>query len=595
MDITPDKRKLVSLVEQAQQGDLCLPEFQRDFVWPRDQVADLVRSVLRGYYVGSVLLLHTNPDQPPFQPVFLKGAKPKSPTPRPKQLVLDGQQRLTALMYALTAPDYPLKETSKPRRFFIDLNKVLLDIDDDEIVVDIAAQELGELSTFEGQFKQLLLPCTALLESSTFSAWKDKLDDWLRDEDKEQHQRYREQWRGPWTDLITRFQTFQVAVVELPQVNEGDPEALGRVCAIFEKLNSSGVELSVYDLLTARLYRSKIKLHELWRAACEHNQRLNEWSDGKAETLKLGIIVLRVLALLRGVTPTPKELINLDPDGFVEDWQRAAQAVDRALTLLESSSQEGFGMFDRKWLPGTGLIAVLAAGRQIIIEGKKGAAERESLRRWYWCSVFLERYSSAVETKARKDYSELLAFWDGNPEPSVFAEAQARLSAASYTVRNSASSASSVYSGLFCLLAINGAQDWRASESLTLHTLQDHHIFPRAYLKRAGMTKRSEVNTVLNRTLISDITNQKIRDKAPGEYMRWADVFPGGATQSVLAPHFLGGQARQALLDATDDLTPEQVAGLYEQFLTSREILMLHAIRTQCGVVMPDLEGVPNS
>lgn len=69
MQITPATRKIVNLVEQAAEGTLCLPEFQRDFVWPREQVADLVRSMLRGYYVGSLLLLHSDPNDPPFQPV----------------------------------------------------------------------------------------------------------------------------------------------------------------------------------------------------------------------------------------------------------------------------------------------------------------------------------------------------------------------------------------------------------------------------------------------------------------------------------------------------------------------------------------------
>ena len=420
MDITPDKQRLVGLVSQAHQGNLCLLEFQRDFVWPRDQVADLLRSVLRGYYVGSLLLLHTNPDQPPFQPTFLKGAKPKGGMPRPKQLVFDGQQRLTALMYALTAPNYNLKETSKPRCFFVDLQQVLTDIDADDIVVDFVAQDLGELATPEGQFRQFRLPCTALLDSGTFSKWKDGLDDWLRAEDTERYQQYKDEWRSPWTELVTRFQNFQVAVIELPQVGENDLDALGRICAIFEKLNSNGVELSVYDLLTARLYRSGIKLHDLWRAACEKHSRLNDWSGGKAETLKLGVIILRVLALLRDVTPTPKELIGLLPADFERDWQRAAHAVDRALELLESTGPDGFGVFDRQWLPGTGLIAVLAAGRQTIEERKLGVAERASLRRWYWCSVFLEWYSSAVETKAREDYGDLLTSWDGGPEPAVF-------------------------------------------------------------------------------------------------------------------------------------------------------------------------------
>ena len=70
--------------------------------------------------------------------------------------------------------------------------------------------------TSEGQFERPPLPCTALLEGSSFSKWKDKLDDHLSATDKSKQQQYRDEWRDPWTELVTRFQTFQVAVVELP-------------------------------------------------------------------------------------------------------------------------------------------------------------------------------------------------------------------------------------------------------------------------------------------------------------------------------------------------------------------------------------------
>lgn len=54
MEIIPDKRKLIGVVEQGGHGKLCLPNFQRDFVWTRDEIADLLRSILRGYFVGSL-------------------------------------------------------------------------------------------------------------------------------------------------------------------------------------------------------------------------------------------------------------------------------------------------------------------------------------------------------------------------------------------------------------------------------------------------------------------------------------------------------------------------------------------------------------
>jgi hypothetical protein len=76
MEIIPDKRKVVGLIEHAHEGKICLPNFQRDFVWTREEVADLVRSIIRGYFIGSLLLLRCDPNNPPFAPEFLRGADP---------------------------------------------------------------------------------------------------------------------------------------------------------------------------------------------------------------------------------------------------------------------------------------------------------------------------------------------------------------------------------------------------------------------------------------------------------------------------------------------------------------------------------------
>src|ERR1700734_3879885 len=104
MDIIPDKRRVVGLIEHAHEGRICLPNFQRDFVWTREEVADLVRSIIRGYFIRSLLLLRCDPNNPPFAPECLRGSDPTSKNPRPEHLVLDGQQRLSSLIYALTAP-----------------------------------------------------------------------------------------------------------------------------------------------------------------------------------------------------------------------------------------------------------------------------------------------------------------------------------------------------------------------------------------------------------------------------------------------------------------------------------------------------------
>ena len=127
-------------------------------------------------------------------------------------------------------------------------------------------------------------------------------------------------------------------------------------------------------------------------------------------------------------------------------------------------------------------------------------------------------------------------FEDG-PEPEVFREAADldRRSRASASAIQRAMQAR-VYSGVFCLLALRNARDWRRGEDIRLQELQDHHIFPQAYLKRHGITKRVDVNTIANRTLISNETNGKIKDKAPADVHErrrhlpvWGAARPPGA------------------------------------------------------------------
>lgn len=584
-DIIPDKRRLIGLVEQASEGKLCLPNFQRDFVWTRDGVTDMLRSVLRRYYIGSLLLLRCDPNRPPFEPQVLRGTPIADRDARPDLLVLDGQQRLTSLLYAPTAPNLSLKDSKKRRYFFVDLQLLVTDPDNEAIVFDRGEGELDGLDKPEEQYRRRVLPCTQLLSTERFMKWRDGLDDWLRDNDAAGHKKFRGGDRDAWSAAVSAFQCFEVPLVELPKVDEDDPHSIGRVCAIFEKLNSTGVELSVYDLLTARLYRHGIRVHKLWHEACRENERLRKWSAGKAENHKLGVLVLRTLALRRGLDPKPAMLIDLKPEGFAEDWKRAAAAMERALELVELVDEDGFGVFKEKWLPGMGPVPVLAALRAHIEDEGLGERERSDLRRWYWCNVFLERFSSGVESKSRKDYVEMLAYWkDRKAAPGVFAEAQARIGAKGYSIRTSASHSSAIYSGVFCLLAIRGAQDWALAESIKLQKLQDHHIFPKAYLKGNDIKERAKVNSVVNRTLISGRTNGKIKKKAPAEYLASSDIIAPKKGEAVVAAHFIDDDGVAAMRRAKAKSSPGDVAAAYEEFLEAREQAIVAEIRKVCGV-----------
>jgi len=186
----------------------------------------------------------------------------------------------------------------------------------------------------------------------------------------------------------------------------------------------------------------------------------------------------------------------------------------------------------------------------------------------------------------------MLAYWTENKtEPTVFAEARNRIGSLNFGVRESATTGSAVYCGVFCLLALQNARDWRRGENIQLQNLEDHHIFPQGFLKKKEITARRLLNTIVNRTLISDETNNKIKAKAPADYLASKEIFPTGATGPLLAPHFLNESALTAMRDATDELSADQVRQVYDRFCKQREAAIVAEVRRICGVKGPEVSS----
>ena len=117
------------------------------------------------------------------------------------------------------------------------------------------------------------------------------------------------------------------------------------------------------------------------------------------------------------------------------------------------------------------------------------------------------------------------------------------------------------------LIAINGARDFATNDGIPFHELEDHHIFPRGFLRDHLNITGARANTILNRTLIKDSTNRKISRKAPSEYLR--TVFSNEHRDTILRSHLIGAEAQAAM--ERDD---------YEAFLVAREKDILDYLRT---------------
>ena len=108
----PTKESLIDLVDRACQGHVVLPDFQRSFIWERGAVEELLVSIFNGYFIGSLLTLTVSPDTVPFRPRTIEGIG-SDVLPRPQKMVLDGQQRITSIYYALYGPDINLRVGAK--------------------------------------------------------------------------------------------------------------------------------------------------------------------------------------------------------------------------------------------------------------------------------------------------------------------------------------------------------------------------------------------------------------------------------------------------------------------------------------------------
>ncbi len=548
MEIEPRKPYLTELIDQLRQGRLALPQFQRNFVWSRDDIADLFASILSGHYIGSFLMLRTDPENHPFAVRPLQGVPIASEEIRCDALILDGQQRLTAVHYGLYAPDIAVKNTKYPYRFFLSLDA--LDGELEDAIFSERADRCGSLCELSTQYAERVL---ALTDLRNWDDWANRYEDWLLEQDpsKAAFWEQRNKVRPVWKSVLDRFGRFQIPVIDLPRVSEGDQEGLSQVCTIFEKINTSGVRLSVFDLLTARLYVYGIDLHRLWEDALDSHSELSRFCAD--DTTDYSTLILRTVGLLRSLEVKSKTLINLCPEGFEDDWRSAAEATEWALRRLSATNDDGFGVFDIKWLPYSTMIPVAAAVLRRIRDGRAGADAYELLSRWYWAAVFTERYGGAVESTTYRDYADIIrALEEPEFEPEFEAVARRQLAETGFSLLD-VGRQNAAYKGTMCLVAKQGAKDFRTGDSIEFHELDDHHIFPQAFMRelvdRGGKRLHSDssINAVVNRTLISSQTNKQISRMRPSEYLR--AIIPHDKRQQILKSHFIGSDGEAAMTE----------------------------------------------
>lgn len=586
----PDHVSLTTLVNRLREGRFVIPDFQREFEWKPWDIRELMKSIFLDYYIGSLLLWKGKKES--FEALACEGLYGYPAGGSPEHIVLDGQQRLTAMYYAFLAPDVPAPSRANRFLYFIRVDLFMVEAFDEAFEYDWTKWGENLLEDDLAQFDTHRFPLAVVGRSGWALPnwvqgyerhWKEKAEAANGAGDSEgftlasRHASNAKRFGAHLKDITEQY---QIAYIELDR-----DLALDKVCDIFTQINSRGIRLDVFDLVNALLKPRGLQLKHLWREA----QRRLDF----VETERMNVYVLQVMSILRQAYCSPKYLYYLLPgqeksvresDGslrkevlvpdiasFERLWRQAVEAIAKGIDLLKHPQE--FGAISSQYLPYVSILPVFAALQSTIgsLPAPRQLEAQRKWRLWYWSSVFTNRYSGSVESTSARDYLDVRSwFSDEATEPGLVAEFRGRFR--SLELRRETKRGTSVYNGIFNLLVLRGARDWMTGNVPQYGDLDDHHIVP----KKWGQDQKvgSLIDTILNRTPLTADTNRNvIRNRLPNAYLPELIRESGEKTvRETLDSHFISAAAFDILL--REPFTTED----FEAFLAERQRTMQDAI-----------------
>jgi hypothetical protein len=528
------KTALSDILTNIVKGKIQLPDFQRGWVWNDSNIRSLLNSIARFFPVGTVMLLETG-GETRFQMRPIEGTQPPSGA-RPEYLILDGQQRLTSLTQVLMSsePVQTQDEKNRPilRHYYFHIDRALANpqlpeeaiiaVDENKTVRSNFGRTVDlDLSTRQKEFEAMCFPCSCIFNA----------DDWEGDLTIFDHERFQRYMRFR-KQVISAFRSYMMPVIELKK--DTTKEA---VCLVFEKVNTGGVPLTVFELVTASYAADGFNLREDWFGASRrgHPGRQKQLharqllKNIKATEFLQGLTLLHTYEARRndldaGKNPKEATAVSAKREHVLELPKQVYENLADKLTVGFQEADRFLrmqGLHHVRFLPYASQLIPLAATMVHLGNRWLEPVIQSKLTRWYWSGVLGEKYGSTIETQIALDLQEVLE-WVANSqaaEPRVIQEAGFNAS----RLDSLRSRGSAAYRGLYVLLQRQGAMDffWKARivELDRDDTKLDiHHIFPRKWCVAQGIPPR-RFNSIINKTPVSFRANRMIGGAAPSVYL----------------------------------------------------------------------------
>jgi hypothetical protein len=473
----PFSKTFTGLIADIEQGQIKIPQFQRDFVWDIKKSAKLMDSIVKGYPIGTFIFWRTKERLRTIRDV----GNFKLPEPKDGEFidfVLDGQQRLTTLFASLKGltieRDNRIDDYSA---IFINLNAT----EDDEIVtIDIEELEVG---TFI-KLTDLLYGGLTLLASYD-----------------NQHHKIIEEYKK-------RIESYSYAII---QIKEAPIET---ATEIFTRINEGGKPLTLFEIMVAKTYDAEkdFDLSEKFNHLIDNLRPLNY------ETLS-DATVLQTVSIILTKECTRKQILKLEKQRFIAAWDSATDAIERAIEYFR-----GFYRIPVSQLLPYNALVVPFAYFFYRHRDKPTGEKQKYLQDFFWRVSLTGRYSSGVEGKLAQDIKRIdLILKDKLPKY----EWSVNVSTEFISENGWFSAGRSFIKAILCLYAYHQPKSFNDNSLVNIsnywlkqaNSKNYHHFFPKAFLTKQG-EEQFYINHIVNITIVDDFLNKReISANPPSKYM----------------------------------------------------------------------------
>ena len=510
--------ELTDIMKDIHDGRIQLPEFQRGWIWDDIRIRSLIASLSQSYPMGVITLMKYNIASLKLKFGYrsLNGVEHKGKSL--EYLILDGQQRLTSI-YCATYSSKPVKipggKGKELRRFYyLDISKCLdenvdrvdavISVPEGKVKTKFSGEVELDLSTREHEYELEMFPLNILFDSKAQLYWGDGYKKYHSYSDE-----YSEKYNRFLSEILETITSYKLPVI---RIEDATKEA---VCKVFENINTGGMTLTIFELLTASFAADDFNLRADWEKCRKairghHTDILNGIDEGSFLT---SVTLYSTYMRSDKTTACGKtDVLTMELDDYRKSKDALLKGYNRARMFLYQQ-----GIFRQRDVPYPAQIVPLAAICAVLDDHQFNNAETTTiLSEWFWCGIFGEDYSN---TNYVNDIEDVLNSINGRHSLNRTVNAALFNPARLLTMRTRQSAA---YKGVMALLYKNGCMDLVSGMIMDVAKSIDiepdiHHIFPSQHCKAKHYPKE-RYDSIINKTPLLAASNRSIGGAAPSTY-----------------------------------------------------------------------------